>query len=41
MSNKTIAAIVGALAIGGAGLVTAQQKPVSSRTAIVVYKSPT
>ena len=41
MSRTTFAAVAAALAIGGAVLVTAQQKPVSSRTPIVVYKSPT
>ena len=41
MRNKTFGAVVGALAIAGAVLVAAQQKPVSSRTPIVVYKTPT
>lgn len=41
MPNKTFAAVVGVLAIAGAALVVAQQKPVSSRTPIVVYKTAT
>jgi hypothetical protein len=41
MRNKTFGAVVGALAIAGATLVLAQPKPVSSRTPIVVYKTPT
>ena len=41
MSNRTFAAIVGALAIAGAAVAAAQLKPASSRTPIVVYKSPT
>ncbi len=41
MSNRTFVSVVGALAIGAAALVAAQQKPVSSRTPIVVYKTPT
>ena len=41
MSTRTFILIVGALAIAGVGIVTAQQKPVSSRTPIVVYKTPT
>jgi len=41
MNNRTFAAIVGALAIAGAAVGGAQLKPASSRTPIVVYKSPT
>ena len=41
MSTKTFVSVVGALAIGAAAIVTAQQKPVSSRTPIVVYKTAT
>jgi hypothetical protein len=41
MSNKTVAAIVGALALTGAAVTAAQLKPATSRTPIVVYKSPT
>src|SRR5918993_3550113 len=41
MSKKTFAALVGALAMASAGFVAAQPKPVSSRTPIVVYKTPT
>ena len=41
MSNRTFAAIVGAIAVAGAAFASAQQKPVSSRTPIVVYKTPT
>ena len=41
MSRKTFAALMAAMAIGGAGFAAAQQKPVSSRTAITVYKTPT
>ena len=33
--------LTAAAAIGGVTLAIAQQKPVSSRTSIVVYKSPT
>ena len=41
MSRKTFAALMTVMAIGGAGFAAAQQKPVSSRTPIVVYKTPT
>ena len=41
MNQKTFAAVVATLAIAGAGFVAAQPKPVSSRTPIVVYKTPT
>ena len=41
MSHRTFAAIVGAVVLAGAGFAFAQQKPVSSRTPIVVYKTPT
>ena len=41
MSTRTFAALVGALAMASAAFVAAQPKPVSSRTPIVVYKTPT
>lgn len=41
MRTKTLAAVVGVLAIAGVALVVAQQQPVSSRTPIVVYKTLT
>ena len=43
MRNRTLAviALTAAAAIAGVTMVIAQQKPVSSRTSIVVYKSPT
>lgn len=41
MSKKTFASLLAVMAIGGAGFAFAQQKPVSSRTAITVYKTPT
>jgi hypothetical protein len=41
MSRTTFAAVIAAMAIGGAGFAVAQQKPVSSRTTITVYKTPT
>lgn len=42
MRNRTLATLAMAfVAIGGVCVAWAQQKPVSSRTPIVVYKSPT
>ena len=43
MRNRTLAVITltAAAAIASVTMVMAQQKPVSSRTAITVYKSPT
>ena len=43
MRNRTIAVmtIAAATAIAGVTVAIAQPKPVTSRTAIVVYKSPT
>jgi hypothetical protein len=42
MSNtKVFASLIAAIGIAGAGFVAAQQKPVSSRTTVVVYKTPT
>lgn len=43
MRIRTIAVttIAAAVAITGVTVAVAQQKPVSSRTSIVVYKSPT
>ena len=41
MSNRTFAALLGVIALAGAGFAFAQQKPVSSRTPIVVYKTST
>ena len=43
MRTRTIAlmAFTAATAIAGVTLAVAQQKPVSSRTSITVYKSPT
>lgn len=41
MGKKTFASLVAVIAIAGAGFVAAQQKPVSSRTTITVYKTPT
>jgi hypothetical protein len=41
MSKKTVASLVAVMAIAGAGFAAAQQKPVSSRTTITVYKTPT
>jgi hypothetical protein len=39
--RKAIAAAITAVAVGGFATAWAQQKPVSSRTAITVYKTPT
>ena len=41
MSRKAFASLMAVMAIAGAGFAAAQQKPVSSRTAITVYKTPT
>lgn len=41
MSKRTFASLVAVMAIAGAGFAAAQQKPVSSRTTITVYKTPT
>ena len=42
MRNRTFAAMTAVVAVaGGLSVAWAQQKPVSSRTPIVVYKSPT
>jgi hypothetical protein len=41
MSKKTFASVMAVMAIAGAGFAAAQSKPVSSRTAISVYKTPT
>jgi hypothetical protein len=41
MSNKRFVSMVGALAIASAAVGAAQLKPATSRTSIVVYKSPT
>ena len=41
MNRKTFASLTAAITIVGAGFAAAQQKPVSSRTPIVVYKTPT
>ena len=41
MSRKIFASLVAAMAITGAGYTAAQQKPVTSRTTITVYKTPT
>lgn len=41
MGSKTFASLIAAMAIAGAGFAAAQQKPVSSRTTITVYKTPT
>ena len=41
MGKKTFASLVAVMAIAGAGFAAAQQKPVSSRTTITVYKTPT
>lgn len=39
--RKALFVIVAAVAMGGMAVAWAQQKPVSSRASIVVYKSPT
>ena len=41
MSRKAFASVIAVMAIAGAGFAAAQQKPVSSRTTVVVYKTPT
>jgi hypothetical protein len=41
MSRKVSFSLIAAMAIAGAGFAAAQQKPVSSRTTITVYKTPT
>jgi hypothetical protein len=41
MGKKTFASLIALMAIAGAGYAAAQQKPVSSRTTVVVYKTPT
>ena len=42
MRNRTFGVMVTAVVVaGGLSVAWAQQKPVSSRTSIVVYKSPT
>jgi hypothetical protein len=41
MSKKTFLSLMAVMAVTGAGYATAQQKPVSSRTTITVYKTPT
>jgi len=41
MRTKIFASLVAVTAIAGAGFAAAQQKPVSSRTTITVYKTPT
>ena len=41
MNTKMFASLIAALAITGAGYTAAQQKPVTSRTTITVYKTPT
>ncbi|HEX4913080.1 MAG TPA: hypothetical protein VFV51_03940 [Vicinamibacterales bacterium] len=41
MRTKMIASLIAVIAIAGAGFAAAQQKPVSSRTTITVYKTPT
>ena len=41
MRKQSALVAAAALALGTAALVSAQVKPASSRTAIVVYKSPT
>ena len=41
MSKQSVVTVVAAMALGTAAFVSAQQKPVSSRTPIVVYKTPT
>jgi hypothetical protein len=41
MRTKIIASLIAVTAIAGAGFAAAQQKPVSSRTTITVYKTPT
>jgi hypothetical protein len=41
MSKKIFASLIAGVAIAGAGFAAAQQKPVTSRTAITVYKTPT
>lgn len=39
--HKELFIVLTAVALGGFGVAVAQQKPVSSRTSVVVYKSPT
>jgi hypothetical protein len=41
MGKKSFASLIALMAITGAGYAAAQQKPVSSRTTVVVYKTPT
>jgi hypothetical protein len=41
MRTKIIPSLIAVIAIAGAGFAAAQQKPVSSRTTITVYKTPT
>ncbi len=41
MSTKIFASLIAGIAITGAAVLAAQQKPVSSRTTVVVYKTPT
>jgi hypothetical protein len=41
MSRKVLFSLVTVMAVAGAGFAAAQQKPVSSRTTITVYKTPT
>jgi hypothetical protein len=41
MRNRTFAVIFTAVVVAGGLSAWAQQKPISSRTSIVVYKSPT
>jgi uncharacterized protein YfiM (DUF2279 family) len=41
MSKKAFVSLMAVMAIAGAGYAVAQQKPVSSRTTITVYKTPT
>jgi|SRR5688500_896056 len=41
MRKQSVVVVVAAMALATAAYVSAQQKPVSSRTSIVVYKTPT
>lgn len=41
MSKKVFLSLMTVMAVAGAGFAAAQQKPVSGRTTITVYKTPT